>query len=112
MRALENVWTRQKKELDEIAPDAAKVGELLEKGTGFFTMLTPYARNDYMYRIIQILLKYAKDPKLLKFFLDQLPNYAVDIQELRKLAEETNYTRALENIYEIAERADSNKKEG
>jgi len=105
MAALENVWTKQKQKLDEIAPDAGKIGELLEKGTGFFTMLTPYARNDYMYKIMNILLKYANDPPMLKFLLDQLPNYAVDVEELRKLARETNYETALGNIYMIANRA-------
>ncbi len=110
MAALEKVWTRQKHKLDEIAPDAAKIGELLEKGTGFFTMLTPNARSDYMYQIMEIFLKYARDPALLKFLLDQLPNYAVDVKELRKLAEETNYEKALENIYSIANRATKEKK--
>lgn len=109
MAALEAIWKQQKQKLDEIAPDAARIGELLDKGTGFFTMLTPHARDDYMDQIMQILRGYTRDPALLKFLLDQLPNYAVDIEELRKLARETNYEQALANIYTIAQRA---KKEG
>ena len=103
--ALEKVWQQQKKKLDEITPDAAEIGKLLDKGTGFFTILSPHVRNESMIEIIDILLKYARDPHLLKYLLDQLPNYAVDMKELQKLAKETNLETALNNIYKIAQRA-------
>jgi len=107
VKALEQVWLKEKRQLDRIAPDAAKIGEYLEKATGFVakvaTLLGSTRKADYMSKIIEIMIPYVKHPRMLKFLLDQLPNYAVETDKLWELARETNYEVLLKHLYDIAE---------
>ncbi len=103
LRALERHWRKQDKQTKKVGKDAAKIGRELEEGTSMMTWFQS-TKDAHMGTIYQVLLKYAQDPKLMKFFFSQLPAYAVDLDELEAFANKANHGNVYRRLKAIAAR--------
>ena len=97
LAALEQVWTLQDQMVKQIGPDAAKIGDHLERATAFFTFREATKQAE-MAQIMTTMSKYYYDQHLLKYFVEQLPAYAIEIQDLKDLAIETGFEVPFNNV--------------
>ena len=86
--ALEDHWRRQARLVDTIMPDISQVARLLDEATSWISW-SRTTRYQYMDMILGIVGKYRRDPRMLAYFIEQLPVFGMDMEAFNDLAEET-----------------------
>jgi len=99
--ALEAVWREQNEQVQDITPDCAEIGKHLDEATSMFTWFDSTI-DKHLGAIFEVFEKYKNDPQLLRYLFEQLPNYAVELSELEKVARKHGFGEKYDELRKIA----------
>ena len=99
--ALEDHWRRQARLVETIMPDISEVARLLDEATSWLSW-SRTTQYQYMDMILGIVGKYKHDPRMIAYFIEQLPAFGMDIDSLNELAEDTGLDGQFDQLRAIA----------